>query len=157
MAPVVSGTPYPPRVDAGNRAWLIAFSAMALLGLASAVFVPKQSAVQQFYFRLVMGLAVAGIAAAIPGFFEIHLRWLRNSLRAGGALGVFVLVYLYNPPTIVDPIDRRGEILELISDLDRASLRAHGCVATVSATPCLEDTESLRRTTQKLLAIVSEK
>jgi hypothetical protein len=157
MPPHASGTSQPPQVDTGNRAWLVAFSAMALLGLASAILVPKQSAVQQFYFRLVMGLAVAGIAAAIPGFLEIHLRWLRNSLRAGGALGVFVLVYLYNPPTIVDPINRRAEIQEIISDLDRASLRTRGCVATVGATPCMDDTESLRRATQKLLAIVSEK
>ncbi|MDX1996190.1 MAG: hypothetical protein SF066_00615 [Thermoanaerobaculia bacterium] len=67
-----------------------------------AVFVPQQSAVQQFYLRIVAGLSAAGIAAVIPGFFEIKMRWLRNSIRAGGALGVFTLIYMLNPPTISD-------------------------------------------------------
>lgn len=87
----------------GSKTWLIGFFALLALVSILAVVLPNQSAVQQFYFRIIAGLSAAGIAAVIPGFFEIQMRWLRNSIRAGGALGVFTLIYMLNPPPINEP------------------------------------------------------
>jgi hypothetical protein len=61
---------------------------------------PNLNVIQQFYLRIIIGLAAAGIAALIPGFFEIELNWLRNTIRAGGAIGIFLLIYGFNPPVI---------------------------------------------------------
>jgi hypothetical protein len=71
-----------------------------LLVAASLLFLtPNPTAVQQFYIRILIALAAAGVAMLIPGFFEIELGWLRNTIRAGGALGIFLLIYAVNPPT----------------------------------------------------------
>ncbi|MCZ6654320.1 MAG: AAA family ATPase [Planctomycetota bacterium] len=51
-------------------------------------------------FRVVLALAAAGVAATLPGFLEIESNVAEFGLRAGGALAVFVLIYLTNPPVI---------------------------------------------------------
>lgn len=71
---------------------------IALLVLAVAI--PSPTAFQYTVFRVVLALAAAGVAAMIPGFLQITLsEWI----RAGGALGVFVVVYFYNPASLVVP------------------------------------------------------
>lgn len=82
-----------------NR-WLLAFLILAVISVASAIFIPSQNAVQQFYFRVIVAISMAGIAAIIPGFFQIELVWLKNSIKAGGAIGIFVLIYTINPAEI---------------------------------------------------------
>jgi hypothetical protein len=68
----------------------------ALLTLA--VLIPNPTATQFEIFRIVIAVAVAGVAAAIPGFLELHLnRNFSLAIRAGGALAVFVIVYFYSP------------------------------------------------------------
>ena len=65
---------------------------MALLTLA--VFIPHPSDYQLEVFRVTTALAAAGVGALLPGFIEVNYQtWL----RAGGAFGLFVLVYLVNP------------------------------------------------------------
>ena len=67
-----------------------------LLGLA--VVFPEPTAFQYTVFRIVLSLAAAGVAALVPGFLEVNVStWV----RAGGALGVFVVVYFYNPATLI--------------------------------------------------------
>lgn len=79
---------------------LLVFIFFALLCLSIVLFKKRVDTYQQFYIRVLIGLAAAGIAVIIPGFFEIRLRWLSNSIRATGAIGIFVLVYTRNPPSI---------------------------------------------------------
>lgn len=74
------------------------FVILALIGLGITIMKPDLTAYQQFYLRIFIGLAAAGIAAIIPGFFEINLKWLENTIKAGGAIGVFLLIYWFNPP-----------------------------------------------------------
>lgn len=69
--------------------------------LTLVVLIPHQTVEQRFYIRIAMGLAAAGVAALIPGFLELEARWLRNVLRAGGALAVFVIIYMFNPPELL--------------------------------------------------------
>lgn len=92
-----------------TQAQLFVSSALALLIIALVLLTPNLSVVQQFYLRIIIGLAAAGIAALIPGFFEIELNWLRNTIRAGGAIGIFLLIYGFNPP-VIEQFDTLSEL-----------------------------------------------
>ena len=66
--------------------------------LILALVVPNPTPFQYEVFRAVLSLAVAGVAAMIPGFVELTVS---DWLRAGGALAVFFVVYFYNPASLV--------------------------------------------------------
>lgn len=86
--------------DKYTRFNLMIFVLFSLTSLGIVVFKEGLDNYQQFYLRIFIGLSGAGIAAIIPGFLEIDLRWLRNTIRAGGAIAVFVIIYSKNPPEI---------------------------------------------------------
>jgi hypothetical protein len=74
--------------------------------LLVALLVPSPTAFQYVIFRVILSLAAAGTAAMIPGFLQIQVA---QSIRAGGALAVFVIVFFYNPAAVVthtQPLDR---------------------------------------------------
>src|SRR5262245_15907864 len=74
--------------------------------LALAIAFPNPTLFQFTVFRIVLALAAAGVAAMIPGFIELQVsEWI----RAGGALAVFVLVYFYNPASLVAHKGERPE------------------------------------------------
>ena len=64
-----------------------------MLGLA--VWVPNPSESQWFVFRVVLAAAAGGFVVFLPGAVNVSIK---PTLRAGGALGVFALVYAVNPP-----------------------------------------------------------
>jgi hypothetical protein len=88
------------KLSKATQAQLFISSALAVVIISLVLLMPNLTIVQQFYLRIIIGLAAASIAALIPGFFEIELNWLRNTLRAGGAIGIFLLIYGFNPPAI---------------------------------------------------------
>lgn len=65
---------------------------------------------KMWVIRVVMSLAAAGVAAVLPGFMDIEgrLPWLNLTLvRAGGAMAVFLIVFIYpsiNPPPPPPPV-----------------------------------------------------
>lgn len=61
--------------------------------LTLVVAIRDPSPAQLVVFRTVLALAAAGVAAFIPGVLNVELPWL----RAGGALAVLALVYVYSP------------------------------------------------------------
>ncbi|MEX1034275.1 MAG: hypothetical protein WDZ30_13000 [Cellvibrionaceae bacterium] len=66
--------------------------------LVIALVTPEPSVFQYRVFQTVLSLAVAGVAAMIPGFLQVNISgWI----RAGGALGVFAVVYFYSPADLV--------------------------------------------------------
>ncbi|MGY6278133.1 hypothetical protein [Methylomonas sp. MgM2] len=66
--------------------------------LVLAVYIPRPTQTQFEIFRIVIAIAVAGIAAVVPGFLQLDLtRNKELAVRAGGALAVFVIVYFYSP------------------------------------------------------------
>ena len=65
-----------------------------------AISLPEPSKFQIFVFRITLALAAAAIGAIIPGFILVKFR---NFVRAGGAIALFVLIYLVNPPALVVP------------------------------------------------------
>lgn len=78
----------------------------ALIGIA--FFCPNPTAFQYTVFRITLAVGVGGFAAIIPGHF--HIKW-KGLIRAGSALGVFTLVYLYNPAQLVVPAsEQRAQI-----------------------------------------------
>ena len=68
--------------------------------IAVAVFIPDPTPFQIFVFRVVLAIAVAAFGYAIPGVLHIEGRWLNLFVRAGGALGLFFLIYVANPPEL---------------------------------------------------------
>jgi hypothetical protein len=95
--------------------------------LSIAVLVPNPSNFSIFVFRIVLALAAAGVAALIPGFFDFESKTILYTARAGGALGVFLLVYLVNPPALIhveDSVPIPGDAAWLIGGrlrLDRST------------------------------------
>ncbi len=77
------------------------FVGLGLLGLCVVIFKPYLSSFEQFYLRIFIGLSAAGIAAIIPGFFEIKSKFLNSTFRASGAIAIFILIYTHNPPEIL--------------------------------------------------------
>ena len=74
-----------------------------ILLLAIAVWISHPTSFQIFIFRVVLGLAAAAFGATIPGFLRIDLPlWGKGLISATGALALFVLVYMVNPPALVD-------------------------------------------------------
>ena len=66
--------------------------------LVVAIAVPNPTATQWFVFRVVLALAAAGIGAVLPGLIVVNVS---RFVRSGGAIALFVLVYLWNPPQLV--------------------------------------------------------
>jgi len=66
--------------------------------LALAIWFPTPTQFQYSIFRIVLALASAGFVSMTPGFIEVAIS---SKLRAGGALAVFVIVFFYNPASLV--------------------------------------------------------
>lgn len=70
--------------------------------------VPDPTDFQLFLFRVVLSLAAAGVGALLPGLLDVRLKsGPMAMIRAGGAVGLFVLVYLVNPPALIDPVQKQ--------------------------------------------------
>ncbi|WP_157697468.1 hypothetical protein [Caballeronia calidae] len=90
--------------------------------LIVAVFFPKPTTFQYAIFRVVLALAAAGVAAMLPGSFDLHLA---SWLKAGGALGVFAAVLFKSPAELVSqppppPITGSTVVLDGFSHYDES-------------------------------------
>jgi YD repeat-containing protein len=83
--------------------------------LVVALFIKEPTEFQVFVFRVVLSIAAAGFAATIPGVLHININ---KTVKAGGALGVLVLVYLFNPPSLVVDSPGRIEVKGSVIDHD---------------------------------------
>jgi heme A synthase len=80
-------------------------AALVVVGLAVFLLVRNQPIADPklfFVLRVVLSFAAAALGATIPGFLDI--RWSGNglALRAGGALALFVLTFVYTPDILPD-------------------------------------------------------
>ncbi|HIE8865518.1 MULTISPECIES: DUF4019 domain-containing protein [Klebsiella] len=72
-------------------------------------YTPNLDSNKMWVVHVVMSLAAAGVAAVLPGFIDLQgrLPWLNMTVvRAGGALAIFCLVFLYpinkaSPPSTI--------------------------------------------------------
>jgi len=68
------------------------------------LFVPNPTPPQFEVIRIVLALAAGGVAAMIPGLLKLQLGEGANlTVRAGGALAVFAIVYFYSPAHWASP------------------------------------------------------
>jgi tetratricopeptide (TPR) repeat protein len=57
---------------------------------------------QFFFLRVLAAISAAGVAAVIPGMLNVEIgRGKLLAIKGAGALGVFVIVFLVNPPELV--------------------------------------------------------
>lgn len=95
--------------------------------LVFATVVPNPSGFSQWVFAVTTSLAGAGIGAVIPGILNITLPYA----RAGGALAVFLLVFL-NKPALVESVGKfvppadspLPAVMDYLSKVDRNQLDA---------------------------------
>ncbi len=101
--------PVPPAVGSSDQGttltalkWKLLAVGLGLivLILVIAVLIPYPTSFQYLVFRTTLALAAACVASALPGFFEFKRELPQAGIAAGGALAVFVLVYMWNPGKI---------------------------------------------------------
>lgn len=61
-------------------------------------FIPEPSSYQFFAFRVCFSLGGAGVASHIPGWLNVNIK---NWVKAGGAIAIFVLLWFFNPPALI--------------------------------------------------------
>lgn len=80
---------------------IIAVSSILLISLV----IPNPTMWQQFVFRGVMSIGLAYLIPMVPGFvkMKIQIKGFGQylSIWAGGALAIFVLLWLVNPPEVL--------------------------------------------------------
>lgn len=62
---------------------------------------PEPNKFQIWIWRVLAALGAACVGAIIPGFIEIDGEIEELAFRAGGAITLFVIVYLMNPPQTI--------------------------------------------------------
>lgn len=73
----------------------------AFIILIAVVFIPNPTSTQFFIFRGFFAISLAAIAAIIPGLLNVESRFQKFSIKATGAIAVFVIVWLLNPPALI--------------------------------------------------------
>jgi hypothetical protein len=80
-------------------------AALVIVGLVVFLLVRNQPISDPrlfFLMRVVLSLAAATLGATIPGFLAIHWSGKGMAVRAGGALALFVLTFVYTPDLVTD-------------------------------------------------------
>ncbi|CAO3435557.1 hypothetical protein [Azospirillum doebereinerae] len=92
-------------VEAGHGIERMAatLSALAIVGTAMGLLIRNEPIADPrlfFALRVIVSVAAAVLGAAIPGFLQV--RWSRGgfAVRAGGALALFVLTFVYTPDLV---------------------------------------------------------
>ncbi|WP_047552190.1 hypothetical protein [Methylotenera sp. G11] len=73
----------------------------ALVILVLVVFIPNPTLSQFFVFRGLFAISLAAVAAIIPGLLNVESRFNQFSVKATGAIAVFILVWMLNPPALI--------------------------------------------------------
>ncbi|CAK8721128.1 MAG: hypothetical protein CDV28_14619 [Candidatus Electronema aureum] len=85
--------------------------------LALAICFPDPTQFQYTVFRIVLALAAAGVAGVIPGMIRLKAQpGTALLIHAGGALAVFVMVYLLAPAALnSEPLSFKKEALHSVA------------------------------------------
>ena len=108
--------PSAPVQPTGTQFDRIAATSAALVVVALAVFLlvrnePIADARLFFVLRIVLSFSTSTLGATIPGL--LNIRWSGRGLvlRAGGALALFVLTYVYTPDLVPEQAGSNSEVL----------------------------------------------
>jgi hypothetical protein len=80
-------------------------AALVIVGLAVFLLIRNQPISDPRLFlvlRVVVSFSAAALGATIPGFLELGWRGQGLAIRAGGALALFVLTFVYTPDLVTD-------------------------------------------------------
>lgn len=80
-------------------------AALLIVGLAIFLLLRNQPVADPklfFVLRVVLSLSAAILGASIPGFLKVSLSGGGLAIRAGGALALFVLTFVYTPDLVKD-------------------------------------------------------
>jgi hypothetical protein len=80
-------------------------AALVIVGLAVFLLIRNQPIADPRLFlvlRVVVSFSAATLGATIPGFLELGWRGQGLAIRAGGALALFVLTFVYTPDLVTD-------------------------------------------------------
>src|SRR4051794_1149001 len=80
-------------------------AALVVVSLAAFLLVrnqPISDARLFFVLRVVLSFAAATLGATIPGFLDIQWSGTGLAVRAGGALALFMLTFVYTPDFVKD-------------------------------------------------------
>lgn len=80
---------------------LVVGCVFAIAILVLAVLIPNPTQTQFFVFRGVFAFSISAISAIVPGLLNVESRFKNTSVRATGALAIFVLVWMLNPPALI--------------------------------------------------------
>jgi len=78
-------------------------AALVIVGLAVFLLIRNQPIADPRLFlvlRVVISFSAAALGATIPGFLELGWRGRGMAIRAGGALALFVLTFVYTPDLV---------------------------------------------------------
>ena len=65
--------------------------------LVLTVVIPNPTPFQYVFFKTVLAIAASGIGGILAGFLHVEGSFQKLSLRAGGALALFVIVFFFSP------------------------------------------------------------
>ena len=83
-------------------------AALIIVGLAVFLLIRNEDITDPrlfFLLRVVLSFSTATLGATIPGFLEVGWSGRGLAIRAGGALALFVLTFLYTP----DLVTKQGQ------------------------------------------------
>ena len=89
-------------------------AALGVVGLAVFLLVRNQPIADSrlfFVLRVILSLGAATLGATIPGFLDIRWSGSGMALRAGGALALFVLTFLYTPDVLPGQKGNAGTVI----------------------------------------------
>jgi len=69
--------------------------------LIAVIMIPNPTQSQFFIFRGTFAISLAGISAIIPGLLNVESRFNKFSIKATGAIAVFIIVWFLNPPALL--------------------------------------------------------
>src|SRR5215475_3621833 len=84
-------------------------AALAIVGLVVFLLIRNEAIADPrlfFALRLVLSFGTAVLGATIPGFLSVGWSASGLTVRAGGALALFVLTFLYTPDLVTKPTQR---------------------------------------------------
>lgn len=77
---------------------------LMLFSAGVSIFLPYPSPYQTFIFRGIFSLGLSAAIAGVPGFIDLKIKikgWgSYGTIIAGGAVAIFVLAWMFNPPEI---------------------------------------------------------
>lgn len=106
----------PPAMQTWEKITMLAAGGgFLLMSLLIALCIPEPSGFQTFVFRVVLALAGSAFVCVLPGLLHLQGQVKSWVIRAGGALGVFLLIYTINPPRFLAAVrssQGKGAVLE---------------------------------------------